>query len=248
MRKTLAIAVFAASTFQISQSGAITNKRNFHIEPLVENKGPVICTLKNPNRIVFSRGLDKKSLVTNINIYEKDEKPLAISCNIKRTIVLTNKKIAILPGYIQGKNIGSFDMMVVQNLGKTSEKGLASWKIHGDNIYLITKDNIFWKTNINSFEKNAYRIPEIENDSVKKIFVFNGIVFIAQPKNDGRDFLVAINISNDDLFIKSFSSNVPINGPVIVNEEYGVVRLTAKDIVVNISVSKKGNLENIVLK
>ncbi len=248
MRKKLAFAVIAAACIQANSAGALQKKRDFDFERYqepVKKTEHVTCRLEGANKVTLRRGSESRSFTTYQPIYEGKETPLSISCNSNRAVVLTTEKIAILPGFEDAGKVDETGAMLVQKL---KGKGLKSWKISGDDVYYITGDNSFWTTNINELQSTSYRIPELQNSSRKKIFVHRDIVFIAQQKKDGKQFMVAIKLDDGAFIKKSFSSDRPMVGPVKLVHVNSGMQVYYGNTHVTLRVADRGELGSVSLK
>ncbi len=206
----------------------------------------VSCTLKDSRTVVYSTSKGKKTARLVMPLYEGSEKPLDISCSAKRTTVLTTSKIVVLPGYQGPDEVGISNN---QELGKPSRRGIVAGEIHGDDVFVVTRDRTLWHTNINDPQKIlSFRIEELKGTEISMHY-YEGLLFIAHNAPGGKDFLVVVRLEQGSISALPFSYHRgEIPGKIRFRERNGNLGLELGADTYRITVGQEGTPGSVSLK
>ena len=264
----MGILAFSAATFHSQNACSIQKKRDFYgeamkepvrIEPLrrpkATDKKPVIsarwskgrCSLVGHNEIVYKAGKKTHTLSLVQPIYEGRERPLDMTCSSKRTIILTSRKVVIMPGYDSVKDSGEKQTTtaLVQQFDRPAKLGIVSGEIEGKNIYLITKNRQLWYTNIDDPDgTTAFNLADL-TPGTKGMEVHRDVLFIVQNAPARGDFLLAIAMDGQDIILKRFADVRGCSGKIRIVELGDHLELRIGDSVHMVKVGEPGKVNSI---
>lgn len=268
MAHVMGIIAFGAASLYTENACSIQQKRDLYEEvrkmpPAAESvrkqavKKPEIsakwkkgsCSLLDQNTIVYSANKKRYEMRLLAPAYQGNEKPLDISCSEKRTVVLTTKKIVTIPG-CDSLREGATDIetSLRQDLGKAAAKGIASGKVDGNNVYIITRNNELWYTDLNDPENIlGYRIDSM-NSGTKKMGVHKSILFIVQNAPARDNFLLAVTMQGEEIVLKKFAYVHESSGRISIYERGDHLELRIGEDTHLVNVREPGNVSSISVR
>jgi hypothetical protein len=187
MRRLGFAAVMVAAT-----AGAMPNRRDFPPEP---------CTVAGKRQLAFG----DRMMNVPVPLYDK-AKPLGAVCTEKRSVVITQKSIFVLPGYEVFGNRYEVDADIAlrQDIPLAEKSPITAWALAGDTVHFMTRDGMYWETGL--YEKGllGYGLPDLKGGSDFAVMVSGGVAFVSQENANGN-CLLAIEPGGARLRVKHFS-------------------------------------------